>query len=295
MASSPVRSQARLELLAFVALCLAWGGAFYWIKVALEQLPPFTLVGWRLLVGASLLGVHAYFVRPQWPRGWAQWWPLLLMGLINMAVPWVMTTSGQQYIDSGVASIMLSTMPLFTVILAYFVLKEERLRGGQWLGLLVGFAGVVLLLLRDVGGGGSTWWGYFSHLLAAFLYAASAVFARKALHPHSVVVQALVPTLFSAALVWLLVPLVERPVQAPTQWLPLLGVLYLGVFSSYLAYLLYYYLIRAIGPARVSLTTYTFPLVGVVMGVLFLGETLDPALLLGGGLVLGSVFIVNQA
>jgi drug/metabolite transporter (DMT)-like permease len=84
-------------------------------------------------------------------------------------------------------------------------------------------------------------------------------------------------------------------VQAPTQWLPLLGVLYLGVFSSYLAYLLYYYLIRTIGPARVSLTTYTFPLVGVVMGVLFLGETLDPALLLGGGLVLGSVFIVNRA
>lgn len=123
----------------------------------------------------------------------------------------------------------------------------------------------------------------------------SAVFARKALHDHSVIVQALVPTAFSGALVWAAVPFVESPVQAPTQLLPLLGILFLGGVSSYLAYMLYYYLIRAIGPARMSMTTYTFPLVGIVLGVLFLDEALDAYLLLGGALVLGSVFVVNRS
>lgn len=284
----------RKDILAFVALSLAWGGAFYWIKVALEQLQPFTLVAWRMLVGAVLLGAHAWLTRARMPRRWAEWWPLLVMGLLNVAIPLVITTSGQQYIDTGVASIVLSTMPLFTVILAYFVLREERLNFWQSLGLLAGFAGVVLLLLRDVGGGQSTLWGYSSHLIAALLYAASAVFARKALHDHSVIVQALVPTAFSGALVWAAVPFVESPVQAPTQLMPLLGILYLGVASSYLAYMLYYYLIRSIGPARASMTTYTFPLVGIVLGVLFLNEALDAYLLLGAALVLGSVFIVNR-
>lgn len=159
------------NLLAFVALSLAWGSAFYWIKVALEQLQPFTLVAWRLLLGAALLGVTALFTRAAMPRGWAQWWPLLLMGLLNIAIPLVITTSGQQYIDTGVASIVLSTVPLFTVILGYFTLKDDALGGWQLAGLLVGFAGVVLLLLRDVGGGQSTLWGYSSHLIAAVLYA----------------------------------------------------------------------------------------------------------------------------
>lgn len=284
----------RKDVLAFAALSLAWGGAFYWIKVALEQLPPFTLVAWRLLLGAGLLGVTVYLKRAALPRGWAQWWPLLALGLINIAIPLVITTSGQQYVDTGVASIVLSTVPLFTVIMAYFTLKDEGFGAWQLVGLLVGFAGVVLLLLRDVGGGQSTWWGYASHLIAALLYAASAVFARKALHDHSVIVQAFVPSAFSGALVWAAVPFVESPLQAPTQLMPLLGILFLGGASSYLGYMLYYYLIRSIGPARMSMTTYTFPLVSILLGVLFLDEALDAYLLLGGALVLGSVLVVNR-
>lgn len=283
------------QLLAFVALSLAWGSAFYWIKVALEQLQPFTLVAWRLLLGSLLLGLTAYVKRTALPSSWAQWWPLLLMGLLNIAIPLVMTTSGQQFIDIGVASIVLSTVPLFTMILSYFALKDDKITAWQLVGLLVGFSGVVLLLLRDVGGGQSTLWGYASHLLAALLYAGSAVFARKALHGHSVIMQALVPTAFSAALVWAVVPFVERPVQAPTQLMPLLGIIALGGASSYLGYMLYYYLIRTIGPTRMSMTTYTFPLVGIAMGVLFLNEALDLLLLAGGALVLGSVLVVNRA
>lgn len=283
------------QVLAFVALSLAWGSAFYWIKVALEQLQPFTLVAWRLLLGSLLLAITAYVKRSALPRGWAQWWPLILMGLLNIAIPLVMTTSGQQYIDTGVASIVLSTVPLFTMIVSYFALKDDKLSGWHLAGLMVGFGGVVLLLLRDIDGGQSTLWGYASHLLAAVLYAGSAVFARKALHGHSVIVQALVPTAFSGALVWAAVPFVESPVQAPTQLMTLLGILVLGGASSYLAYMLYYYLIRTIGPTRMSMTTYTFPLVSIALGALFLGEALDPLLLAGGALVLGSVFIVNRA
>lgn len=284
----------RNQALAFVALSLAWGASFFWIKVALQELGPFTLVAWRLLLGAGLLGLAAWWRKVRLPRGWAEWWPLLALGVLNIAVPLVVTSWGQLFIDSGVASILLSTVPLFTVLLAHFLLHDDKLTWMRAAGLMLGFLGVVLLLLRDVGGASSTFWGYASHMVGAVLYSYAAVMARQFMRKQSLLMQAFVPVAFGDLLIWALLPFVEAPLQFPQQTMPLIAILFLGAVSSFAGYLLYYYLIHSVGPSRMSMVTYTFPLVGVLLGVTFLGEMLDLTLLSGAALVLGSVFLVNR-
>lgn len=284
------------DLLAFIGLSIGWGSSFFWVKVALQELGPFTLVALRLLLGALSLGSIACFRKVSLPKAWGQWGPLLLVGLTNVAFPLVITSWGQIFIDSGVAAILLSTVPLFTVVLAHFILSDDRLSLGRALGLFAGFIGVVILLLRDVNlDAMSSAVGYATQLIGSVMYAFSAVFARRTLKNTSVIMQALLPIAFADAMIWLFVPLVESPIQLPQTPLVITAILFLGFVCSCVAYLFYYYLLHSIGPTRTSMVTYTFPLVGVALGVLLLDEAIDLQLVGGAALVLGSVFVVNRA
>jgi len=286
----------RKDLLAFVGLSLGWGSSFFWVKVALQELGPFTLVALRLLLGALGLGLIAAFSRPKLPRERVVWGTLAVIGVTNVAIPFTIATWGQNFIDSGVASILFSTIPLITMVIAQFVLRDDKLTLMRALGLFAGFGGIVLLLLRDVNlGGRSSLLGYASQLIGAVFYAASGVLARRNLKGISVIIQSLVPIAFADALLWIFVPLVESPIRLPQSTVAIVAILFLGVVSSCLAYLMYYYLLHSIGPTRTSMVTYLFPPVAVFLGVLFLGERLDLSLILGAALVLGSVFVVNRA
>ncbi len=284
------------DILAFIGLSIIWGSSFFWIKVALEELGPFTLVAFRLLLGAGSLAIVLYWKKERLPQSWRHWWPLLVIGFTNLAFPLVVTSWGQIFIDSGVASILLSTVPIFTVVIAHFVLSDDRLTWARALGIFVGFAGVIILLLRDVSFGvtGSAI-GYATQLVGSLFYAASGVLARRWMRGTSVLLQAFLPIAFANLLIWPFVLSVESPVHFP-QTLPVISaILFLGFICSCVGYLLYYYLIHSIGPTRTSMITYVFPIVGVALGVLFLNEMLDLKLVLGGLLVLGSVFVVNRA
>lgn len=282
------------DLWAFIGLSLAWGSSFFWVKIALDELGPFTLVALRLLLGAVGLAIFAYFTKPPRPSGAATWRMLLFIGLTNVAIPFVVTTWGQIFIDSAVASILLSSVPLFTIIVAQFMLDDDKFTGMRGLALLAGFAGVVILLQRDIGSGESTWWGYAAQLFGSFFYAFSGVLARKHLQAVPLVYQSLVPILFADMLIWLTVPFVESPIQLPATSLVWSAIMWLGFICSCFAYLFYYYLLHSIGPTRTSMVTYVFPVVGVALGVLFLGEGLDLALVAGDILILGSLYIVNR-
>jgi drug/metabolite transporter (DMT)-like permease len=284
------------DILAFIGLSIAWGSSFFWVKVALEELGPFTLVALRLLLGGLSLGVIAYATKTKLPKGWREWWPFLLIGLTNVAFPLVLTSWGQIFIDSGVAAILLSTVPIFTVLIAHFVLSDDRLTWIRALGIFVGFAGVVVLLLRDVNlDAAASAVGYATQLIGSLFYAASAVLARRTLKDTSVILQAFIPLAFADLILWGFVPLVESPVHLPHIPIVVVAILFLGFVCSCVGYLLYYYLIHSIGPTRTSMITYVFPLVGVGLGVLFLNELMDLQLVAGALLVLGSVFVVNKA
>lgn len=285
----------RKDILAFIALAIAWGSSFLWIKIALEELGPLTLVAYRLFFGiVGLLVVYAVS-RPKLPKGKKIWQALVILGLINTAIPFFLINWGETHIDSGMASILNGSVPLFTAVIAHFTLDDDKMTRNRTIALTLGFIGVFVLLSRDLNGGvKSSLLGQGAVLLAALLYAFSAVFARARTKGVSPIIQALGPIIAADAFIWLPVLAFESPIAIPTQSITWVAVLWLGFLGSCIAYLLYFYLIHSIGPTRATMVTYTFPVIGVFLGVVFLKELVDITLLLGGALVLVSIILVNK-
>lgn len=280
---------------AFLLLGSIWGSSFLWIKLALAELSPFTLVGFRLLFGALGMAFVLWARQPSFPKEKRLWFLLALMGLTNTALPFVLITWGQTSIDSGVASILNSTTPLFTLVIAHFFLDDERMNVPRALGLVVGFIGIVLLFSKDVSGDGfrSGLLGQAAVLAAAISYAGSSVFARRTFREVPLLVQASVPLFVADAFIWLGAVGFESPLVVPQLPLTWLSLAWLGLLGSCLAYLLYFYLLTHVGSTRTMLVTYMFPVIGIGLGVIFLDEALDLHLIFGASLVVAGIGVVN--
>lgn len=283
------------DWLAFIGLSLAWGSSFFWIKIAVQEIGPFLLVALRVLFGIIGLLVVFSINKPKWPKDQKLVRNLLILGITNTALPFVLISWAEQHIDSAVASILNSSVPLFTMVIAHVVLSDDKMTRKRVIGLLVGFLGVVLLFIRDLRGNLSIdLLAQGAMILAVIFYAGSSVFARRNTQGGSPIVNALVPLLSADAFIWSAALLVESPIHLPQLSLTWIALVWLGLVGSCAAYLFYYYLIHAVGPTRATTVTYTFPVVGVALGVLFLHEKLDPYLILGAVLIVGSLLIANR-
>jgi drug/metabolite transporter (DMT)-like permease len=294
----------------FILLGLVWGSSFLWIKVGQgEPMPslglvhpdgstafgPFLLVAFRLLFGlVGMLAVLA--LRPQsLPRDRRTLLAYAFMGVFNTAVPFVLITWGETLIDSGLASILNGTVPLFTIVIAHFWLNDEKITLPRLAGLLIGFVGVVVLVSRDLRPEGLTGnvWGQLAVIGAAACYAVAITFSRRYLRNQPPVTQTLMVLLIADALLWAATPVAEGPLVWPTSPLAWFAVAWLGLLGSCLAYLMFFSLINAWGPTRASLVTYVFPVIGLGLGILLLNEAADWRLLAGSALVVAGILAVN--
>lgn len=284
------------DWLRFWALGLIWGTSFLWIKIAVADVTPVVLVGWRTLSATlGLAAVLAFNPAARLSRAELRrsLWIFAILGFSNVALPFVLISWAEQYLGSGLAAILNSTVPLFTIVLAPLFLADDPFTLPRLGGLLVGFAGVVVLLSPDLQSGGQSLAAPGAMLLAAAAYAASGVFARrKARHlpPQS---QAFLQTAMAALYVWLLILFTQPATIWPAKPITWLALLWLGLLGSCLAYLLQFVLLHSVGPTRTSLVTYVLPMVAVVLGVVFLNERLYWQALVGGALILSGIAVVN--
>jgi drug/metabolite transporter (DMT)-like permease len=283
------------DWMTFSLLGLVWGSSFLWIKVAVQEIGPATLVGFRLLIG--LLGLLAVVLvrKPALPADRRTLAILAVLGITNTALPFVLISWGEQFIDSAIASILNGTVPLFAIVIAHFFLPDDRITLARILGLVTGFLGVVVLMSRDLGAGaqaGSVL-GQLAVLAAAISYAGSSVFARRNLRQVDPVVQAFLPLISADLVAWGAALLTEGPLQVPQLPITWLALAWLGLFGSCLAYLLYFNLLHSVGPTRATMVTYVFPVVGVILGVVFLNERADWHLWGGVALVALGIGVVN--
>ena len=279
--------------LAFIGLGGIWSSSFLWIKIAVQEIGPFTLVAFRVVFGL-LFGLSVILIqRISWPRGWREWFPLLLLGLTNVAIPFVLISWGEQSIDSAVAAILDATVPLFTIVIAHFVLSDDKMTLPKTVGLLIGFAGVVVLLSEDIGTSPSSVLGQAAVVVASAFYAGSAVYARKTTEGTPAVFRSAGPLISASLMMWVATFLVETPVRLPQLPLTWIALLWLGILGSGFAFVLSYYLIHEIGPTRTSLVTYLFPLGGVILGVTFLHEHLTWQVATGAALIVASLAVAN--
>ena len=281
--------------LAFILLGAIWSSSFLWIKIAVQELSPLILVSLRVLFGA-LTGVSVIILtRTQLPRDRSVWIALILLGLSNVAVPFVLISWGEKNIDSAVASILNATVPLFTIVIAHLFLHDDRLTFPRLLELLIGFAGVIILLSKDFAPGShNSILGQAAVLLAAIFYAGSAVFARIKTDKIPGLVRGIMPLVSASLVMWTTSFILESPIKLPVLPLSWLAVIWLGVLGSGLAFILWYYLLQEIGPTRTTMVTYTLPLGGVILGVIFLKEPLSWSMVSGGLLIAMSVWMVNR-
>lgn len=290
------------DWLAFILLGTIWGSSFLWIKVAVQEINPLLLVAFRLSFAILVLFLVVLLTRTRISLDRKMWVILLLFGFTNTAIPYLLISWGEQFIDSAVAAILNSTTPLFAMVIAHIFLEDDRITLPRLIGLIVGFFGIILLVSRDLVSLEIPEqtrlyliFGQIAVLLASLLYAGSSVFSRRRMKGISLSVQGLVPLLAATSILWILTPVVENPVNFPQLPITWFSLAWLGILGTGFAFLLYFYLIHSVGPTRATLVTYIFPVVGVLLGVVFLDERLDWQLAIGAGMVVGSVVIVNTS
>jgi drug/metabolite transporter (DMT)-like permease len=277
----------------FLLLGAIWSSSFMWIKIAVQEVGPITLVAFRVLFGLLFGVVVILFQRAQLPRSFKEWSPLLLLGVTNVAIPFFLISWGEQSIDSAVAAILDATVPLFTILIAHFLLHDDKMTVQKVTGLLIGFAGVVILMSKDIGASFGSVLGQLAVVLACIFYAGSSVFARRTTEDTPGILRSAGPLLSATAIMWPATFLLESPIKIPHLAVTWISLLFLGIFGSGLAFVLSYYLLHEIGPTRTSMVTYLFPIGGVLLGVIFLNEKLSWQLLAGTVLVIVSLAVVN--
>jgi drug/metabolite transporter (DMT)-like permease len=265
-----------------------------WVKIAIRELGPFTLVMYRALF-ASLALIILIRVRKMGPFPSAYIGIFLVIGLLNAAIPFALTAWSIQYISSGMAAILNSTVPLFTLILAPLFIAEEKITSLKLLGLFIGFGGVILLVADKVTESFSIIGiGQIAVIIAALSYAFSAVIARKKAVRLEPEWQSFLQMSASFLFLFPLALLTEYPLMIPSRPLTWLAAVWMGVLGSGLGLTLFFNLLRKIGPTRTVLTSYLFPVVAVVLGVLFLKEDLGWKMIIGGIMILSGVILVNR-
>jgi len=277
----------------FILLGAIWSSSFMWIKIAIQEVGPVTLVAFRVLFGLLFGVIVIYIQRIPWPRTFKAWTPLLVLGLSNVAVPFFLISWGEKSIDSAVAAILDATVPLFTILIAHFLLQDDKMTVPKVLGLLIGFAGVIVLMSKDIGASTGSLLGQVAVIVASMFYAGSSVYVRKTTVETPGIMRSAGPLVSASATMWLGAALFESPIKLPQLGLTWVALLFLGIFGSGLAFVLAYYLIHEIGPTRTTMVTYLFPLGGVILGATFLSEQLTWQLITGAVLIVSSLVVAN--
>ena len=280
---------------AFVLLGLIWGSSFAWIKIAVADVPPATLVAWRMSLGAlGMLALIAALRLPR-PRGAGEWLPLVVLGAVNAAIPIFLISWGQQWVDSGTAAVLNSLTPIFSLVIAGLALRVEPVTALRVIGLLLGFIGAAILASRqlELRSDAAGLIGAMAVVVAAFSYAVGASYARHRIQRTHRYVVAGGTLLFAAVDAWVLALVADGGVVLPTQLSAVVAIAWLGILGSFVAYVLFFFLIEHLGATMASMVTYLFPVVGVGLGVLALGEPMDVRLAAGTILVLIGIIVVS--
>lgn len=279
----------------FIALGLVWGSSFLFIDLALLSFSPAGIVFLRGLLGAASLGLILVIRRDRLPAWGFHWVHIGVVALLLNAVPGFLFAVGQQSVPSSLAGIVNATTPLMTVLVVAVAFRDQKPSANQVLGILVGIAGIILV--TDVIGEfeGATVLGVAILLVATLSYGIAMPYAKRhvanlpyspyALAAAQVGVSALITVpgaLFSGILV--------HPLNASAVW----GILGLGVLGTGIAYVWNYRNIELAGSVIASSVTYITPVVAVVLGLVFLRETLSLSQLLGGALVVVSALLIQE-
>ena len=282
------------EWFIFLALGVMWGSSYLFIKLAVDSFGTFTLIAFRLLIGAAFLWLVVVLSRTSLPRDRRIYGHLLVMAVINITIPFALITWAEQSVDSALAAIINATVPLFVLVIAPMFLPDEPIRVNGVVGLAVGFMGVVLIVSPGLTSADGNPLGELALLGSSVTYAIGNVYNRRNVRGLAPLVPAVFQVTFALVIVAVLALVLERPWETAQPdaeaWF---SVIWLGIFGSGMAYLAYFRLLGRWGATRTALVAYLLPVVGIILGYLVLQEPIGPSLLAGTALITVGVALVN--
>ncbi|RDV07075.1 EamA family transporter [Sphingorhabdus pulchriflava] len=269
-------------------LSILWGGAFFLIEIGLRSYPPITLVFMRLVLAVPPMWIAMRLMGECLPTEPRIWGLLAIVGALNCALPFILFFWGQQYLDSGYASILNATTPLWGVITAHFLTIDEKATPARIIGVLIGMAGIVVMVGPEAMKGlSNNLLAQIACIISTIFYSFAAIYGRRLSQTELTPMAVATGQTMMAAL--MMVPIVAVMDQPWTMAVPrvdstLAGVT-LAIFSTALAYTLYFRLIDRSGASNAQLVAFLMPILAVILGIAFLGESLSGGQIAGAGLI----------
>jgi drug/metabolite transporter (DMT)-like permease len=274
-----------VEIALLALLATLWGASYTFIKLGVATIPPLTLIAARTLIAGMLLLAIMRWRGLSLPRNAATYGRFLFQACLNSVVPFTLIAWAERSLDAGLATILNSTSPIFTFLLTLAITRHEALTARKLLGILAGLTGICLIVgVQALGGLGQQLAAQVAIVVATICYAGAAIFSRgfKGLDPMAPAAG----SLLCGAVILLPVSLVvDRPWTLAPSMSSLLALLGLSVFSTAVAFVIYFRLIQTLGSVGTTAQAYMRVPIGVALGVVFLGETLSPTAWVGLGCV----------
>ncbi len=285
----------RLDWLLFILLGFFWGSSYLFIKIGVEAgLQPFTLVALRLAFGFLLLAAVVLVARERLPRGLTTYGHLVVIAALSVTLPFSLISWAEQDVDSTLAAVITGAVPLFVIVIAAATLPDEPFTAPRVSGLLIGFVGVAILVGFDPGVVSGTGLVPVLALMGSSVsYAAGGVYARRFLQGLRPMVTALFEVGFALVMATVLAVSFDGAIAFPARLDAFVAVVWLGVFGSGLAFLVFFRLLGSWGATRTSLVAYLIPVFGLVLGAVVLREAVDARLVIGTALVIAGIALVN--
>jgi drug/metabolite transporter (DMT)-like permease len=297
MTLSPLRSLGITEWMLLVGLSILWGGSYLFMKLAVLTVPLFTIVLGRVSIAALALLIVLTISGTGIPKGRRIWLAFFGMGIFNNVIPMSLIVFSQNSISVGLASILNSITPLFTILVAHMTTNDERLTFRKLVGISFGIMGVVMLMGPElVDNFGVAALGEWACLGAALSYACANTFGRRFVQLGTKPMQtAFGQVVASTVILAPLVIVVDQPwAISDPGFLPVLSILALGLFCTALAYVIYFQILARSGATAIALVTFMIPPSAILMGWLALGEQISSQDFLGLSLIGVGLFSVNR-
>jgi drug/metabolite transporter (DMT)-like permease len=274
-------------------LSILWGGSFFFVGVAVKELPPLTIVLGRVALASTILLAIVYLKGDKMPSSPGLWGAFIIMGALNNLIPFSLIVWGQTHIQSGLASILNAMTPIFSVVLAHFLTREERLTSHRISGLAIGWMGVAVLIgIESLRGFGVEVMGQIAVLGATLSYALAAIYGRrfKGLSPIVVATGMLCG---STLMMTPLALFIEQPWDVSPSAASVMAIFGLAAISTSLAYIIYFRVLATAGATNLLLVTFLIPLSAIFLGVMVLGEQLGWNAFVGMGLIFMGLIAID--
>jgi drug/metabolite transporter (DMT)-like permease len=276
MSTNPRMSTADWGII--MLLSLLWGGAFFMIELGLRGFPPITLVFLRMALAVPPMLLILKYIGHKLPTDRKSWQQLFALGTINAALPFILFFWGQTQIDSGLASVLNATTPLWGVVTAHFLTRDEKATPARIIGVLLGIMGIIVMVGTEALGGitGSVL-AQVACLAATLSYAFAAIYGRTLSQSTMSPMVVATGQVITAAILMLPVALIaDQPwTLAPPGWNAWAGAIGLAIPSTAIAYFFYFRLIDRAGASNAMLVAFIMPVVAIILGVVALGETVE--------------------